>query len=135
MSIQFTRDQVLELLPAYVLGKLEPEEMLAVDNYLEEQRELLAQLNQAEQAAAQLVHTAPVVPLPGDARERLMARVRADLPAQVAEEGNRATTTPEQSGGNLPARRFLKAGPADCAGFLDRLTVGPWLLGLSWFCG
>jgi anti-sigma-K factor RskA len=76
-----TYDQVLELLPAYVLGALDPEEMLAVDTYLTHNRALFDRLRQAELAAGQMAHTAPDAPLPATAKNKLMARVQADLSA------------------------------------------------------
>lgn len=77
-----TYDQVLELLPAYVLGALDPEEMLAVDTYLNHNRALFERLRQAELAATQMAHTAPDAPLPATAKNKLMTRVQADLSAQ-----------------------------------------------------
>ncbi len=87
---------IVDLLPAYVLGVLEPEEMLSVDHYIEQQRELLAQLDAVEQAASSLAHTAPLGPLSPDLKERLMARVRADVagrPLVSAGVPMRATAT------------------------------------------
>lgn len=86
MNTEFTYEQVLELLPAYALGALEPEEMLAVDAYVKNNPALLERLHQAEAAAAQMVYVAPDVPLPANAREQLMARIHAD----PAESGHKA---------------------------------------------
>lgn len=79
MSDILHNEQVVELLPAYALGALEPEEMEAVGNYLERQRKLLAELDALEDTAAQLALSAPDVPLPPEAKTRLMERVAADL--------------------------------------------------------
>src|SRR5688572_27044407 len=77
--MELSYNQVLDLLPAYALGALEPEEMLAVDAYLNQHQELLIRLRNAEEAAAHLAHAAPPVPLPATAKARLMSRVQADL--------------------------------------------------------
>jgi anti-sigma-K factor RskA len=79
MSDELTYSEVLDKLPAYALGALEPEEMLAVDAYIQKHEQLLDRLQESEQAAVQLAYLAPTVPLPSDAKERLMQRVRADL--------------------------------------------------------
>ncbi|MCB0197499.1 MAG: anti-sigma factor [Anaerolineae bacterium] len=93
MDFELSREQIIDMLPAYALGALEPEEMLAVDKYLEQHRDLLPQLHLAEEAAAQLAYAAPTTPLPADAKSRLMSRVEADLrvvssPAVAAETVN-----------------------------------------------
>ncbi|HEX8681878.1 MAG TPA: anti-sigma factor [Ardenticatenaceae bacterium] len=67
------------MLPAYVLGALEPDEMVAVEEYVNEHRALLRRLDELEESIGKLAVTAPHAPLPGDAKERLMARVRADV--------------------------------------------------------
>lgn len=79
MNSELTYDQVLDMLPAYVLGALEPEEMLAVDAYLRKHQDLFASLREGEEAAAQLAYLAPTEPLPADAGERLLRRARAEL--------------------------------------------------------
>ena len=82
MSAEFTDNQILDLLPAYILGALEAEEMLAIDTYIQQRQALLARLRHAEQLVAHLAHAAPAAPRPVEARERLMARVRTELVAQ-----------------------------------------------------
>ncbi|MCI0551318.1 MAG: anti-sigma factor [Anaerolineae bacterium] len=84
MSAKLNYDQVVELLPAYVLGTLEPDEMLAVDAYLQTDSRLEARLRELEQAAAQLAYAAPHSPLPADAKPQLLARIHADLAQQPA---------------------------------------------------
>lgn len=79
MNTELTYAQVLDLLPAYVLGALEPEEMLAVDAYLRKHQALFASLQESEEAAAQLAYLAPTEPLPAGARERLLRRARAEV--------------------------------------------------------
>jgi anti-sigma-K factor RskA len=77
--MELSYNQILDLLPAYALGALEPEEMLAVDAYLNQHQELLIRLRNAEEAAAHLAHAAPPAPLPETAKARLMSRIQADL--------------------------------------------------------
>ena len=77
--MELSYNQIIDLLPAYALGALEPEEMLAVDAYLNQHQELLTRLRSAEEAAAHLAHIAPPVPLPATAKAHLMSRVQADL--------------------------------------------------------
>jgi hypothetical protein len=125
MNTQLTYNQVLELLPAYALGALEPEEMLAVDAYLNESRTLLDRLDQVELTAAQMAHAAPNVPLPATAKNRLMARVRADLATQDVAE---TTAEPLRS---APQKRITT--PARSAGWLAGLRrafspVNGWTL-------
>jgi anti-sigma-K factor RskA len=79
MNNELTYAQVLDLLPAYVLGALEPEEMLAVDAYLRKHQALFASLRESEEAATQLAYLAPTEPLPAGARERLLRRARAEV--------------------------------------------------------
>lgn len=82
MNYHFTRHQILENLPAYTLGALEPEEMLAMDRYLQQNPdpELLTLLQKSEEATTLLAIAAPPAPLPASAKEKLMARVQASLP-------------------------------------------------------
>lgn len=68
-------------LPAFVLGALEPDEMITVERYLRERASpaLRAKLHLLEEATVQLGRSAPAAPLPPSVKERLMRRVRADL--------------------------------------------------------
>ena len=80
---------VQDLLPVFVLGALDPEEMLAVDAYLQEQRDLLKRLKQFDEATAQLAYAAPAQPLAERVKEQLLQRARQDiansgLPVQTA---------------------------------------------------
>ncbi len=77
-SSSLTHETVLELLPAYVLAVLEPDEMLAVQRYLEAHPELEARLAELE-ATVDLLALAPEeVEPPARAKEALMAWVMAD---------------------------------------------------------
>ncbi|MDQ4078394.1 MAG: anti-sigma factor [Chloroflexota bacterium] len=91
MNDELTHQEILDLLPAYVLGALEPEEMLTIDRYLTQQHQLLAELEELESATAQLAYTAPEASLPSDAKRRLMARVQADLQGEVPASARRET--------------------------------------------
>ncbi len=66
------------MLPAYVLGALEADEMLAVDDYLAAHPALLVRLAELEATADQLALAAPEVEPPARAKAGLMARVQAD---------------------------------------------------------
>jgi len=77
MSVELTYDQVEEMLPAYVLGALEPEEIQAIEAYLGKHQSLLVTLEVIDQAAGLLAYLAPPAPLPANARERLLEQVRA----------------------------------------------------------
>jgi anti-sigma-K factor RskA len=79
-SGRLSPDEVQEMLPAYVLGALDAEEILAVDEYLYQQQSLLEQLNSLELTMAQLAHTAPVAIPPARVKSELMARVQAEAP-------------------------------------------------------
>jgi anti-sigma-K factor RskA len=78
MNNKLTYEQVSEMLSAYVLGALEPEEILAVDDYVHKHQALLDSLRESEEAAAQLAYLAPMEPLTADAKDRLLTRARAD---------------------------------------------------------
>ncbi|HXV44599.1 MAG TPA: anti-sigma factor [Anaerolineae bacterium] len=108
MNTELTHDQILAMLPAYALGALEPEEMLAVDAYLNQNRALLDRLHQVELAVAQMAHAAPDTPLPATAKNRLMARVRADMGMPDAAEMAQAdvTSQPSESARLTPPKRL-----------------------------
>lgn len=83
-----TEVEALELLPAFVIGALEPDEMLAMDAFLYAHPEWQARVQSMEAAAMSLAHAAPRVALPARTKEHLMAQARADgaiLPAPPAE--------------------------------------------------
>ena len=71
------------MLPAYVLGALEPDEMLAVDDYLQAHPELMAQVHALDAAAAQMAYMAPPVPLPLATEAKVLARAQATWPQRV----------------------------------------------------
>lgn len=126
MSVDLTHTEVLELLPAYVLGVLESDEFVAVAAYLQQHPELQAQLHALESLAAQLAYAAPEAQLPADARQRLLTRARADLaPTAANQHTNNAQSVPmilprsEQRSAQPAAdrRRFRLAGFSRWAAF------------------
>lgn len=80
MSNKLTHDEVMELLPLFVLGALEPEEMMAVDDYIQVHPEWLPRLQALEETAAQLAYAAPHMHLPAAAKDKLMQRVSGAAP-------------------------------------------------------
>jgi anti-sigma-K factor RskA len=106
MSTELTYDEIMELLPAYVLGALEPDEMSAVDAQVQNNPILQQRVSALEQAAVQLAHLAPNAPLPTDARERLLTRVRDDLTQDIASAA--APTVAAPTAPRQQSRRFFE---------------------------
>jgi anti-sigma-K factor RskA len=75
-----THDQILEMLPAFVVGALAPDEMLEVEEYIHAYPELMARVHELELAAAKLAYSAPAQQLPMDLHAAVMNRARASLP-------------------------------------------------------
>ncbi len=78
MSQGLSYDEVMEMLPAYVLGALEADEMLAIDEYLRRHRLLEERLQTLQESTAQIALAAPMATPPPRAKEALMARVRSE---------------------------------------------------------
>lgn len=105
MTDHFSSDQIEEMLPAYVLGALEPDEMLQLDNYIATHPELLGQLHAHEETVAQLAHLAPMVPLPENGKAALLNRIQAeanvtpaaDVPLPVAKPKTPLVTNQNQA--------------------------------------
>lgn len=104
MSDELTYDEVIDRLPAYTLGALEPEEMLAVDDYIHKHEALLTRLQESEQAAVQLAYLAPTAPLPADGKVRLMQRVQAELRPEQARQPE-AKPAPDLASASKPQLR------------------------------
>ncbi len=88
LTDSLTDVEAQELLPAYVMGALEPDEMLAMDAFLQAHPEWQARVQSMEKAAMSLAHAAPRAVLPARTKEHLMAQARADgaiLPAPPVE--------------------------------------------------
>ncbi len=101
MNYELTDNQIEELLPAYVLGALEPEEMLVMDEYIDRQRHLLRQVEALEQVVAQMAHVVPSHSMPDHVKGQLMERVRLDL--TEGEEVNVRPPSPTTVGAGRPA--------------------------------
>ena len=78
MSTGLTYEEAVELLPAYTLGALEPDEMVAMDDYMQRQHALLARVERLDAATAQLAYTAPIAPLSSHVKNSLMGQIRAE---------------------------------------------------------
>lgn len=101
MNQEFSYTDVMEMLPAYVLGALEADEMLAVEEYLQRHRLLLERLQALEESTAQLALTAPAASPPQRVKAALMARVREEV------ESPSAATFPRQESAISKERRVL----------------------------
>lgn len=116
MSNGLSYEQVVERLPAYTLGALEPDELLAVEDYLEQQRALMARIERLHLATAQLAHAAPdVPPLSPRIKSALMTRARAEAAPSVqtasAQRSAVSSVTPPVGAPGAPtARNPLFAG-------------------------
>lgn len=86
----YTHDELLELLPAYALGALTPDEAAAVDAALRAgtpaSEALRRELRAYEEVAVQMASANPIVP-PAAAKERLFARVAAEKHAALPSAG------------------------------------------------
>jgi anti-sigma-K factor RskA len=95
---RLTLAEAEELLPAFVLGALEPEEMLAVERFVQQHPEIRSRLANYENAVAELAYAAPQLQPPARARAQLMNRVRQDLA-----DAQPQATAPLRSGSPLRA--------------------------------
>lgn len=75
----FTDTEVEELLPAFVLGALEPAEMQAVEQYLAAHPALRAQVAKYETTLAHLAYAAPQVQPPARAKTALLKRAQQEV--------------------------------------------------------
>lgn len=89
-----TRDEVLAALPGYVLEALEPEEMRAVEHYLQQHPDLMTRMRELDAAASALAYSAPAHVLPAATKQRVMERVREDAPAERRMLGARTRRAP-----------------------------------------
>lgn len=83
MTAQYLYDDILDMLPAFALGALEADEMLAVEEFLRTNGtpELLAHLETLEDSAAMLALEAPAQPLPLHVKGQLFDAIAAELTA------------------------------------------------------
>jgi len=77
---RLTHDEIMESLPAFVVGALHPYEMLEIEEYIHAHPELIARVLELELTAAKLAYSAPTQPLPKETYTKVMNRVRASLP-------------------------------------------------------
>jgi anti-sigma-K factor RskA len=107
-------EQWQEILAGYALGALEPEEMLAVEEYLQDHPELQATVQHLEETVVGLAYTASAAPAPAAAKAALFARIErslemptaAQLPmARAAAAPNVARPTQPVRPPRLPRRR------------------------------
>ncbi|MCB0060600.1 MAG: anti-sigma factor, partial [Caldilineaceae bacterium] len=92
-------DERQELLTGYALGALEPDEMLAVDAYVETHPELASVVHRLEDAVTAFAFAAPPMPPPAHAKVALMARVQAD----VADRMPQSAATPMSTSASTPS--------------------------------
>lgn len=74
----WTEEEILELLPLYRLGALEPEEVVIMEKHLASNPHLLAHLVETDHALVALAESAPYAALPVNAKEQLLAAVRSE---------------------------------------------------------
>lgn len=89
---QWTEAEILELLPLYGLGALEPEEVMMIEKYLAAHPHLLAQVAETDHALVALAELASYAALPVNAKERLLAAVQEE--AQSATQTTSSQTRP-----------------------------------------
>lgn len=95
-----TYETVVELLPAYTLGALEADEMVAMDDYLQRHYTLLERIEQLDEATAQLAYAAPSAAMSPRLKTTLMTQIRAEaIPARTIHLLNAAERVTQ----NLPA--------------------------------
>lgn len=100
MSTGLTYEEAVELLPAYTLGALDVDEMMAMDDYLQRHHALLARVERLDAATAQLAYIAPIAPLSSHVKNSLMGQIRAEaIPARTLSLLNAAERVTQ----NLPA--------------------------------
>jgi anti-sigma-K factor RskA len=117
-----TNDDIMESLPAFVVGALDPDEMLVVDEYLHDHPELVERVHELELAAARLAYAAPPQPLPKETYDKIMGRARASLPPMPQAPATRAPNAPPRP---LPQ----PVQPATSGGWWRK--QGPWAIGLG----
>lgn len=76
-----TYEQVLELLPGYVMGALESDEMLAVDAYIERHPELRGRVEHMTELTTALAYAAPPVTAPPNVKANVLQRAHGSLHA------------------------------------------------------
>lgn len=119
-----TYNEVLELLPGFVLGALDPEEMLAVESYIDQQQALLDRVTELETATAHFAYAAPPVTPPAHIKSQLLQRAQADLVTNQRSRGAPPLTFP-------PRKIIAPVQEMQSAPVLRRPTT----TGRNWFGG
>lgn len=86
MSTEYRNDDILAMLPAYALGTLDADEMLAVEDYLRTSGtpELEARLAELEDSIALLAFSAPEVSLPTTVKSKVLTAIQAEVTPTIA---------------------------------------------------
>ncbi|MBF6590159.1 MAG: anti-sigma factor [Ktedonobacterales bacterium] len=94
-----------DLLDAYALGTLEPDEVDAIERHLEGCAHCRTRAEAARSIATQMLHAAPLVAPPPALRARVLDRIRAEIAAggQRASSQNTATSDHQTSDHQMPA--------------------------------
>ncbi|RIK43979.1 MAG: hypothetical protein DCC55_03875 [Chloroflexi bacterium] len=133
-----TEPEMQELLPGYVFGALEADEMVAASAYLQEHPEWQERLRSLEITAASLAHVAPRAPLPARVKERRLEQAQAELPVEQLRlaapattgrrRGSRLEPAPHPAVGGSAMRGLRPIPPAQ----LQPMPVGPGWFGIFW---
>lgn len=105
---RLTHEEILERLPAFVVGVLDPNEMLEVEDYIHAHPELIARVHELELAAAKLAYAAPKKPLSKDVHAKVMNRAGASLPPRSQTLPQGAATTRVKQPPTRPVQRVAK---------------------------
>lgn len=79
---RITEDEILDLLPGYVMGILEPDELLLVDKYVHDFPHIADRVAALEESTATLAFAAPLAAPPPDAKAHILAKAGATLQTQ-----------------------------------------------------
>lgn len=113
---QLTYEDVSDLLPGYSLGVLEPDEMLAVDEYLRLHQDLLFQVERTDETVAHLALTAPAITPSPAVKAALMTRVHSALSQEETIALKPLPATQAQ-----PTQQQRSAAPRQRMSWLDQL--------------
>lgn len=90
-----TEKELRDLLPGYVLGNLEADELLLVSEHLPKYPDLQEEVRLLENTVMQLAYDAPAVSVPAGSRERIISRAKVD--AEQAQANGTAPLSASQS--------------------------------------
>jgi RNA polymerase sigma factor (sigma-70 family) len=111
-ALRYHQNEISKILPAYVLGTLEPEEMLALDGHIQQNKTVLLQLHQLEERAAHLLFKGPEVELPQDVKRHLMMQIRemtrSELSTAPEADTDRANGQPGPAADPLPVSSTMR---------------------------